>query len=263
MEVNDRPIYELQIYPRSGKKTGLLSQRTDAELEWLAHELSLLLQLEKRGGGNNWKNQLDSDGRVIAPASGAITVSETMTGQGITVPALGMTKGLGLGLMSILFVCVGVGMALFSILGNPWGPNPMGPAEGFPGDVSMLLFAVVFSSIGAGIFVVWRVVTTRRFDITLSRSRVTVERFGLLSRKTLDWPIDAIGRVSRVRSDTSINQKALEELEIEVPNQTGFVLMTGRAADEIDFVAAHINLNLGRPPNMNEPTTSSGDSNLH
>lgn len=36
MEVNDVPVRELQIHPRTGKKVGLLSQLDDAELEWVA-----------------------------------------------------------------------------------------------------------------------------------------------------------------------------------------------------------------------------------
>lgn len=36
MEVNDRPLMELQIIPRGGKKIGMLSNRSDAEREWLA-----------------------------------------------------------------------------------------------------------------------------------------------------------------------------------------------------------------------------------
>ena len=39
MEVNKRPVMELQIHGQDGKKFGLLSGRTDAELAWLAWEL--------------------------------------------------------------------------------------------------------------------------------------------------------------------------------------------------------------------------------
>ena len=38
-EVNDVPINELQIHLISGKKRGLLSQRRDEELRWIAAEL--------------------------------------------------------------------------------------------------------------------------------------------------------------------------------------------------------------------------------
>ncbi len=36
MEVNEVPILELQIHPRTGRKTGFLAGRNDAELQWLA-----------------------------------------------------------------------------------------------------------------------------------------------------------------------------------------------------------------------------------
>lgn len=36
MSVNNRPVLELQIHPHEGKKVGLLSQRSEDELRWLA-----------------------------------------------------------------------------------------------------------------------------------------------------------------------------------------------------------------------------------
>jgi len=38
-EVNDRPIMQLQIHPREGKKYGMLSQTSDDEIRWIAQEL--------------------------------------------------------------------------------------------------------------------------------------------------------------------------------------------------------------------------------
>ncbi len=45
MEVNDVPVMELQIHPREGKKLGLLSQRDDDELQWIAYELRTALRI--------------------------------------------------------------------------------------------------------------------------------------------------------------------------------------------------------------------------
>lgn len=39
MEINDRPVMELQIHRRNGLKTGCLSQLTEEELRWIAFEL--------------------------------------------------------------------------------------------------------------------------------------------------------------------------------------------------------------------------------
>jgi len=43
--VNNRPIIELQIYPLTGKKIGLLSERDDREIEWAATVLRQALQV--------------------------------------------------------------------------------------------------------------------------------------------------------------------------------------------------------------------------
>ena len=43
MEVNDKPILELQIYGQSGGKFGLLAGRADEELRWIASELRTAL----------------------------------------------------------------------------------------------------------------------------------------------------------------------------------------------------------------------------
>ena len=43
MEVNDKPILELQIYGQGAGKLGLLAGRTDDELNWIASELRVAL----------------------------------------------------------------------------------------------------------------------------------------------------------------------------------------------------------------------------
>ena len=45
MEVNDDPVYELQIHPCHGKKVGLLGQRTTDEIEWIAAELNRVISV--------------------------------------------------------------------------------------------------------------------------------------------------------------------------------------------------------------------------
>ncbi len=48
MSVNDVPVMELQIHPKEGKKTGLLSQLDDEELDWIAAHLRKALKVGKR-----------------------------------------------------------------------------------------------------------------------------------------------------------------------------------------------------------------------
>lgn len=43
MEVNNRPVLELQIHPTSGKKVGLFRERHDDELAWIAAEIRAAL----------------------------------------------------------------------------------------------------------------------------------------------------------------------------------------------------------------------------
>jgi hypothetical protein len=51
MEVNDRPVLELQIHPRTGKRIGLLAGRDEEEIRWLATELRHALQVGPRADG--------------------------------------------------------------------------------------------------------------------------------------------------------------------------------------------------------------------
>jgi hypothetical protein len=44
-EMNNQPIYELQVHSLNGKKLGLLRQRTDDEIRWIAAELTAALGL--------------------------------------------------------------------------------------------------------------------------------------------------------------------------------------------------------------------------
>jgi len=48
LEVNHRPVIELQIHPRTGKKLGLLAGRDEAELRWLATRLRQTLEVPAR-----------------------------------------------------------------------------------------------------------------------------------------------------------------------------------------------------------------------
>jgi len=45
MEVNNRPVIELQVHPRVGKKVGLLAGRDETELRWMATQLRRALNV--------------------------------------------------------------------------------------------------------------------------------------------------------------------------------------------------------------------------
>ena len=49
MEVNNRPVLELQVHPRSGKKAGFLAGRDEAELRWMATRLRRALRVSAPG----------------------------------------------------------------------------------------------------------------------------------------------------------------------------------------------------------------------
>jgi hypothetical protein len=48
MEVNHRPVIELQVHPRTGKKAGFLAGRNETELRWLATRLRRALNVPAR-----------------------------------------------------------------------------------------------------------------------------------------------------------------------------------------------------------------------
>jgi len=43
--VNNRPVIELQVHPRVGKKVGLLAGRDETELRWMATQLRRALKV--------------------------------------------------------------------------------------------------------------------------------------------------------------------------------------------------------------------------
>ena len=149
-----------------------------------------------------------------------------------------------LGILGVIFTCVGAAIVLVSILGIFEGQQ-LGPFDNLA-DPMAFLFGFFFLASGVGVFVMYRVATTRRFEIALTRNELIVERYGLLSRKTMAWPLANIERVDRVKSSTEINNVPLDELAIDVRDEAGMTFMTGRPRDEIEFVAAYINREL--PP---------------
>jgi hypothetical protein len=48
MEVNDRPVIELQFHPRDGKKVGLLAGHDEQELRWMATRLRRVMNVPAR-----------------------------------------------------------------------------------------------------------------------------------------------------------------------------------------------------------------------
>jgi hypothetical protein len=52
-EVNDRPVLELQVHPRKGKKVGLLAGRNEEELRWMAAQLRRALELSTATGSES------------------------------------------------------------------------------------------------------------------------------------------------------------------------------------------------------------------
>jgi hypothetical protein len=58
IEINDVPVNELQLFPRQGKKLGLLSQRDDDELHWLAAQLRAAAGVVQPNS-ESWRRLLD------------------------------------------------------------------------------------------------------------------------------------------------------------------------------------------------------------
>lgn len=49
VEINDRPVLELQVWDKRGKKTGLFPERDDDELRWIAWEINTALERDRSG----------------------------------------------------------------------------------------------------------------------------------------------------------------------------------------------------------------------
>jgi hypothetical protein len=235
LEVNEQPVYELQVHPMRGKKYGLLSQRERGELNWMAAELRRALDLVRQTDVMSSLPQIQEDavGRLVPPDGSPITYEQSPSATQIRVPARGFSRCAS---------TMALGAILFAVGSGVWTGfafNELDKQRWFT-IAFLALWSLTFAGAGLTLFFVAMIAARRRFDIRVSASELRVDRRGPMGRRTFRWDADQVKSVRVVDSNTKINGRSLYQVRIIPTRGRPLSIMTGHSKVDLAFVAAAI-----------------------
>jgi hypothetical protein len=224
IEVNERPLMQLQFIPRAGKKFGVLSGRDQAELEWLATHLTNNLGLVATRTGAAMLTDVDAQppdsDAVCEQRPGALTIS---------VPRRPWRKGpLGWWIGAVLWnALIASAMTAFVIFGWKNATQSLFP----------LAFMSVFALTGFALIGMAVHMTIQRAEIAFAADRLLVLRFGLFGKRRNEWAVEELAAVRAAASGTTVNNRRLMQLQIVPIAGKTVALFTGRADQELAWIA--------------------------
>jgi hypothetical protein len=234
MEINDKPVMQLQFVPRTGKIFGVLSARDVPELEWLATKLTKALGLAS--------DLLTADIET-QPADSDVQCQQRPDGLSISVPRQAWGKGPG-GWWIMAFVWNAFIWTL--IVGVVFLKSTSLAELLFP-----LAIMSIFAIIGLVLIGVALHMSIRRAEIAFANGRLLVLEFGLSGTRRHQWGVEELSAIRAGNSGASINKRQLMQLQI-VPRQGKTVsLLTGRDDRELGWVATTLRRATNVPAEMN------------
>ena len=235
MEINDVPVTELQITNAEGKTQGLLSQLSDAEISWLAHELTEELGVPKPQGDPKSLAQVvefaKSHPNWPRPPVGKLELVQLdNSSRSISVPAHGIRSQLGPICTGLSFIVAGLtaGCCLFFLV-DEW---------------IMALFAIgILGGTGSAFIFFGLNYSTKRYDIVATsdskNDSIGVLRTGLFREKQFIFSRDSNPKISISTNDLQVNNRMLFSMSLR-NKQTKLKLMEGQSLADIRYVAAHL-----------------------
>jgi len=226
IEVNDKPIKELQVHDHKGAKSGFLSYRDDAELKWLAWELNSDLGLEPPGVRTIQPADLpkDESGRYLPHANSLAGIEHFGEATQITIPARGMRPFFGLFSTGTLFIVLSMTVMGFLI---------------WEGDLFNFFMPIpvcgLLTALGAWAIVYGYILSCRGYAFEVSPARLLVTQTGFMSDKSYDFERDSIRMIDIVDSGTKVNNRSLKMLTIKGEKKR-FSGMTDHPHEDLSLV---------------------------
>lgn len=254
MEVNNRPVMQLQIHPTNGKKLGCLSQLNNDELAWIASEVARQLGLPTGRESRVSSFPIDAE-RSDAPPTTASRISQspakdstdllsgkvgrvhyepTTTGIVIRVPP----KSLLSWFPTLVLGSVVIGFGVFM---GP-GLNLQGRPNGF--GLFDLLFGIIWllipTLVGGGLILGSLIFNRRKHRIEVGYETLTIERSGLFGSKRHSWKRSELQSIEVARTTYKVNDQYMYQLRIRPVEGTVVNYLTGRNEDELYTLAKQL-----------------------
>lgn len=232
IEVNDRPVMELQFIPRDGKKYGILSGRDLPELEWLATRLSGALGLmAPRAGG-----VLEDVG--TQPADSDVVCQQSPNTLTMSIPRRAWRKGpLGWWIGTMLWNIVVIVVAITAV--SRW--NNDGQSLFWVG----FLGAWTLSGIGLTCLVIH--FALQRAEIAVAERQLLVLRYGIFGERRNEWSAADLAAIRAGPSGMTVNGQRLMQLQIVSNDGKILGALTGRNERELAWIATLLRQRLDLP----------------
>lgn len=200
VELNEEPQLELQIHSRGCERFGLLYERDDAELCYVAQRLRELLHVDVHAREDS--ELLAIDQQVIPDG---VQVSRTLTGSVISVPRPRFAHSLA-GMMIGLLLVGGGATVTAMALGGAWGAKF---------ELVPFLFGTVLTGLGIAILIGSMLLAFRRYELRNANGQLSIIRTGLFGSKS--WVIrhDLLVAIEMVETGAAINSQPQHELRID------------------------------------------------
>jgi hypothetical protein len=218
MKVNDRPVPELQVLPRTGKKLGMLAGRDVNELEWMASHMARALALKPV---DTTSSELPDTEQP--PASSRVSLERVPGGLTISVPAQGVR---GAPLVLLLLGALFVGISI--LVGGGIMAGGGGGFAVIPG---------LFTLVGGAIVAAGLYQATVRTEIAVAGGRMLITSSSWFGQKSREWSREDVSRLYAGASSTSVNDQPLMELRVESRESAAFNCLTGREDQELAWIA--------------------------
>ena len=231
VSVNDVPVMELKIDRAGDAATvGLLINRSDDEINWIGGLLRQTLQV---GTEPRFEQNTGPDAAVTQPAGSKIVIRRQGDMCAYVVPPLGLFKGAALGAFIFSFFWLGIVAVMMTVVIRSHE------------SIGILLFLGIFLAVGLTMLAYAIKSGRQRVLLAVTPELLAYERsspFGTSKRQFQRSEISAIGVGP---SGTSVNNKPLPELKVEIGKRGKIGLLQGRSSAELVWLAASLRSTIG------------------
>ncbi len=234
METNDKPVLELQLFGRDGKKFGLLGGRDESELEWLATLLRQALGLSLPSTGDVGTMDVEQQ-----PATSHARCEEWDGALTIQVPRVPLRSG-------PLFFWV-FGLAWNALNALVFAVFVHGGQAGLIGLTFPLGMFLLFAAIGIGVWGMALHMTIARAEFAVAGGNLLVIRFGLLGKRRQQWDGAELSAIRVGDSGTHVNNKPLLQLQMVPLVGKPVTMLLGRDEMELAWIATRLRRALDLP----------------
>ena len=234
VEINERPVLELQIHTKDGTKHGFLTERNDDELAWVAHELNQALSLSSSADG-----RMKTEAEIPRLPSGQISDSQykkLQVDRGVSTTTITMPRP---SVWSMLLP-IGIGFTFFAIAcGVAFLMYSKGDMKDFGGIIFFTIWGTLFGGGGLAIGIGSLIGATQRWVVEIASDRLRIDRVNILGTKSWELPRNEIEEVEVADSGMKVGSKTLMQLRIQA-SKDSVTAMRSAPTNDLNLVRAEI-----------------------